>query len=133
MRFSVRVPVLSTHSTETAPSVSIAARRRVSTCRCASRHAPMAGNTVITTGSSSGSSDIASAIPASRACSQWPSVTPSSSTSTVLRAAASMAKRRASNAAWRRKGESARSSVRKDMPMTPIWLRAPVAATRAMA
>ena len=76
MRFSVSVPVLSTHSTVAAPKVSTAGIRRVRTRFCDMRHAPSARNIVSTTGNSSGSVAIASVIPArspsfqSRACSR---------------------------------------------------------------
>ncbi len=76
MRFSVSVPVLSLHSTVVAPSVSMALMRRVSTPSFDSRRAPRAGNTVSTTGYSSGSIAMASAMPASSACSQSPFVRP---------------------------------------------------------
>ena len=72
MRFSVSVPVLSVHSTVAEPSVSMAAARRVSTRACEIRQAPMAMNTVSTTGNSSGSIDMPSAMPASTASSQPP-------------------------------------------------------------
>ena len=84
MRFSVRVPVLSTHNTVAAPRVSIAAMRRVSTCCCASRHAPSAGSTVSTTVNSCGNMAMASAMPASSAASQSPRVKPSISTRAAL-------------------------------------------------
>ena len=50
MRFSVSVPVLSVHSTVAAPSVSMAAARRVSTRACDMRHAPITMKTVSTSG-----------------------------------------------------------------------------------
>ena len=76
MRFSVSVPVLSTHSTVVAPSVSIAGIRRVSTLCFEMRHAPSARKTVRTTGNSSGSIPIASVTPARIASAQWPRRTP---------------------------------------------------------
>ena len=133
MRLRVRVPVLSTQSTDTAPRVSSAASRRVRTCRRDRRQAPMAGNTVITTGSSSGSSDMARAIPASNARSQSSCRLPSRITSSRLSPMPSTAKLRASRAAWRRSGASPGSTRRNDSPMLPMRLRAPVAHTRAMA
>ncbi len=72
IRFWVRVPVLSVHSTVADPSVSIALARRVSTRWRDIRIAPMAMNTVSTTGNSSGSIDMPSAIPARTASSQVP-------------------------------------------------------------
>ncbi len=50
IRFCVTVPVLSTHSTLTAPSVSTPGRLRTSDRFRASRHAPMDRNTVRITG-----------------------------------------------------------------------------------
>ncbi len=72
MRFSVNVPVLSVHSTVAAPSDSMADARRVSTRACEIRQAPMARNTVRTTGNSSGNIDMPSAMPASTPSSQPP-------------------------------------------------------------
>ena len=72
IRFSVSVPVLSVHSTVAEPSVSIAAARRVSTRAREMRQAPMAMNTVSTTGNSSGSIDMPSAMPPSTASSHPP-------------------------------------------------------------
>jgi len=72
MRFSVSVPVLSTHIIVAAPSVSMTAARRTKTFRCASRHAPMAIKTARTIGNSSGSKAIASVIPASAPSIQLP-------------------------------------------------------------
>ena len=76
MRFSVSVPVLSVHSTVADPNVSMAAARRVSTRACEIRQAPIAMNTVSTTGNSSGSIDMPSAIPASTASSHPPRMSP---------------------------------------------------------
>ena len=76
MRFSVSVPVLSVHSTVADPSVSIADARRVSTPTLPIRHAPIARNTVSTTGNSSGSIDMPIAIPASTASIQPPRNSP---------------------------------------------------------
>ncbi len=63
MRFCVSVPVLSTASTEIAPSVSTAGTRRVSTLCFEIRQAPRARNTVSTTGISSGRIAMVSATP----------------------------------------------------------------------
>lgn len=65
IRFCVTVPVLSTHSTLTAPSVSTPGRLRTSDRFRASRHAPMDRNTVRITGNSSGIIAMARVIPAS--------------------------------------------------------------------
>ena len=72
IRFSVRVPVLSVQNTVAEPSVSIAAARRVRTRAREIRHAPIAMKTASTTGNSSGSIDMPSAMPASTASSQPP-------------------------------------------------------------
>ena len=72
MRFWVSVPVLSVHSTVAAPSVSIAATRRVSTRAREMRQAPITMKTVRTSGNSSGSIDMPSAMPLSAASSQSP-------------------------------------------------------------
>ncbi len=58
MRFSVSVPVLSTHNVEVAPKASSAESRRVRTPVFASRRAPSAGKTASTTPYSSGKSAI---------------------------------------------------------------------------
>ena len=76
MRFSVSVPVLSVHSTVAEPRVSMAAARRVSTRAREIRQAPIAMNTVSTTGNSSGSIDMPSAMPASTASSHPPRKVP---------------------------------------------------------
>src|SRR6516225_4365649 len=62
MRFWVRVPVLSVQSTVAAPSVSIAATRRVRTRAREMRQAPITMKTVRTSGNSSGSIDMPSAM-----------------------------------------------------------------------
>ncbi len=72
MRLCVSVPVLSVHSTVAAPSASMAAGRRVSTLCCDMRQAPIAMNTVSTSGNSSGSIAMAIVMPASAAASQPP-------------------------------------------------------------
>ncbi|MPM74974.1 hypothetical protein SDC9_121963 [bioreactor metagenome] len=59
----VIVPVLSTQSTETAPSVSTDGSLRTSDFFLAKRHAPMDRNTVRITGNSSGIIAIARVIP----------------------------------------------------------------------
>ncbi len=84
MRLRVSVPVLSVHSTVAAPSVSMAAARRVSTRDCDSRQAPITVNTVSTSGNSSGSSDMPSAMPPNSASSQSPRSKPYSSTADTL-------------------------------------------------
>ena len=76
MRFSVNVPVLSVQSTVAEPSVSMAAARRVRTRAREMRQAPIAMNTVSTTGNSSGSIDMPSAMPASIASSHPPRTVP---------------------------------------------------------
>ncbi|MNE04081.1 hypothetical protein D3C80_966040 [compost metagenome] len=64
MRFSVKVPVLSTHSRVAPPSASTTAVRRTRTCFCASRRAPRARKTVSTIGNSSGIRAMAMVSPA---------------------------------------------------------------------
>ena len=70
IRFRVKVPVLSVHRTVAEPNISMVAARRVNTCALEIRQAPIAMNTVSTSGNSSGSSDMPSAMPASMASSQ---------------------------------------------------------------
>ena len=76
MRLSVSVPVLSTHRTVAAPSVSITGARRASTLALDSRQAPRARKMVRTTGNSSGSIAIARVIPARSPWSQLPRLSP---------------------------------------------------------
>ena len=133
IRLAVSVPVLSTHRTEIAPSVSIAGSRRTRTCCRDRRQAPIAGNTVITIASSSGSIDMASAMPARTACSQSPRIRPYASTRTTLNAMPSTANARASAALWRCSGDGAGRSDCRDAAIRPSSLRAPVAVTRAIA
>ena len=76
MRLKVSVPVLSTHITVAAPSASIVLTRLVSTRYFEIRHAPIAINTVNTTGYSSGRTDIANVMPDKRPCNQSPRVRP---------------------------------------------------------
>ena len=133
MRLPVRVPVLSLHSTVVAPSVSMALMRRVSTPSFARRRAPSAGNTVITTGYSSGSIAIARAMPASTACSQSPRTSPCTTTSARLSTSASRARLRTSRVVCFCSGEVSCSTLPSAVPMRPISLRAPVAVTRASA
>ena len=131
MRLPVSMPVLSLHSTVVAPSVSIALMRRVSTPAFNRRRASIAGNTVRTTGYSSGSMAMARAMPASKACSQSPRSKPWASTSARLSAPASRARRRTSLAVCLCSGERSPATVPSAVPMRPIALRAPVAVTRA--
>ncbi len=72
IRLRVNVPVLSVQSTVAEPRVSIAVARRVSTRERESRHAPITMNTVSTSGNSSGSIDMPSAMPARSASSHEP-------------------------------------------------------------
>ena len=72
IRFCVKVPVLSVQRTVAEPSVSMAATRRVKTRAREIRHAPITMKTVRTSGNSSGSIDIASAMPPRNASSQPP-------------------------------------------------------------
>jgi arginine exporter protein ArgO len=70
IRFSVKVPVLSTASTVAAPIDSTAGIRRVKTPAREMRQAPIARKTVSTTGNSSGRMPMASVTPASTPPSQ---------------------------------------------------------------
>ena len=132
MRFSVSVPVLSTASTVAAPSVSIAAERRTSTCCCASRQAPMTKNTVIASANSSGSSAIASAIADSTASIQAEPRATLSKTTPTLTTAASTPSTRTRRAVSRCNRVRVSSSWLSSAPMRPASLRAPVAVTSAM-
>ena len=125
--FSVRVPVLSTQRTVAAPSVSIAATRRVSTWRCDNRHAPSARKIVSTTGNSSGSVAIASVMPASRPWSQLPRVRPYTTTTTAQRLAPRTARRRTSWFVSRSIAVASGSSVCKARPILPSSVFRPVA------
>jgi hypothetical protein len=131
MRFSVRVPVLSTHSTVAAPSISIAGMRRVSTPRREMRHAPRARNTVRTTGNSSGMIAMASVSPASRLSSQ----PPRRRKCAAIRAAESPSAKAATSLTTRAVSRSSEvlplSRVASDTPMRPSSLLTPVASTTA--
>src|SRR5450759_4488824 len=94
MRFSVSVPVLSVHRTVVAPSVSIAAARRVKTRAWEMRHAPLAMKTAMTNGNSSGSRDMPKAMPPSMACSHEPRSRPNNRTVSPPATAPTMAKSR---------------------------------------
>ena len=135
MRFSVSVPVLSEQSTVAAPSASTAGRRRVSTRLCERRQAPRAMKIVSTTGNSSGSTAMASAMPARSA---------------LQPARRASGRRRTTSAAQRRtpshgdglhdapdlllERRRARSRGRASAtPMRPISVREPVARTSASA
>jgi len=132
MRFQVSVPVLSVHSTVAAPSVSMAAGRRASTRSCDRRHAPMAMNTVRMSENSSGSSDMASVTPPSKAASQSPLVSPKARMNSRLAAAPAMAARRTSRRVCSVRGVSGVSMLPSACPMRPMALAAPVAVTCAM-
>ena len=64
------------HSTDAAPSVSMAEARRVRTLTLEIRHAPIAMKTARTIGNSSGSIDMPTAMPASTPSSQPPRRSP---------------------------------------------------------
>ena len=76
IRLRVSVPVLSVQSTVAAPKVSIAVARRVSTRERESRHAPITMKTVSTSGNSSGSIDMPSAMPPAAPGATTPRSTP---------------------------------------------------------
>ena len=131
MRLRVSVPVLSVHKTVAAPSVSIAAARRVNTLDCDSRHAPMTMKTVSTSGNSSGSSDMPTAIAPSRASSHEPrsaQYRPKASRLTTSPTAPNTSTIR--RVCFSNRGCS-RAIPARDAPIAPIALRSPVATTAA--
>ena len=115
-----------------APSASTAWSLRVSTFWRDSRHAPRARNTVSTTGISSGSMDMASAIPSNRLSSRGRS---SHSQAISTRANASTTPTTARPRTRRREArcscDSDSSVEARAWPMRPIALAAPVAVTTA--
>ena len=131
MRFSVRVPVLSVQRTVAAPSASTAGSRRVSMRLRESRQAPMAMNTVSTTGSSSGRMAMARATPASSPRSHSPRTRPCSTTSAAHSdsPAAAMTFTAFPTSVCRRVGWL--PSPARATPIRPISVRAPVAPTMA--
>ena len=131
MRFWVSVPVLSAHNIDAAPSVSIAAALRVNTPARPIRQAPMARNTVSTTGNSSGSIAMPTAMPAKMASSQPPRSSPYSSTTASATPPPPMPHSKTMRVISRRRRGASRSSVASEAPMRPISLRAPVAVTMA--
>ena len=132
MRFSVSVPVLSVHKMVADPSVSIADARRVSTPTLPIRHAPIARNTVSTTGNSSGNIDMPIAMPASTASIQPPRSSPYSTTTSTATAPPPTAHQVTIRVVSRRSRGASVSSVPSDSPILPISLRGPVASTRAI-
>ena len=132
IRFSVRVPVLSVHRTVADPKVSIAAARRVSTRAREIRHAPIAMNTVSTTGISSGNIDIPSAIPARTASSHPPRRVPYSTTASAVTAPPTMANIRTNRRVWACNRGASVCSAPRDWPILPTSLRTPVAVTSAI-
>jgi hypothetical protein len=131
MRFCVRVPVLSVQSTVAAPSVSIAATRRVRTRAREMRQAPITMKTVRTSGNSSGSIDMPSAMPLSKASSHPPRHKPYSTTARALRLRLTAAKSRTRRRVWARSRGGSVSMRVIARPILPISLRAPVAVTSA--
>ena len=120
------------HNTVAAPRVSIAAARRVSTRAFDSRHAPITMNTVSTSGNSSGSIDIPSAMPASTASSHEPRNKPNSTTaSTEQTSPISATVRTMPRVSCVSRGVALTISP-SAWPMRPMRLRAPVDSTRAM-
>ncbi len=132
MRLKVSVPVLSVHRTVAAPSVSMVAGRRVRTRRRDRRHAPITVKTTSTSGSSSGSIAMLSAMPASSASSHRPVINPWIATASALSPRPAIAKiatqRRVSASRPARAGTIFCSVVL----MRPSCVRAPVAVTTAM-
>ncbi len=132
MRFSVRVPVLSLHSTVVAPSVSMALMRRVSTLLLGQPPRPAPGTPSAPPGTPPAAWPWpARCRPAAPAASR-PRIRPWTSTSARLSASASRARLRTSRAVCFCSGERSVSSVPRAVPMRPISLRAPVAVTRAV-
>ena len=131
IRFSVRVPVLSVHRTDAAPSVSIAEARRVSTRALEMRHAPIAMKTASTMGNSSGSIDMPTAIPARTACNQSPRNMPYSPTTARLTSPPVIARIRTSRLIWRCRCGVSVSSSASEAPIRPSSVRDPVAVTSA--
>ncbi len=131
IRFWVSVPVLSVQSTVAAPRVSMAATRRVRTRAREMRQAPITMKTVRTSGNSSGSIDMPSAMPLSNASSQPPRHKPYSNTASALRLRLTAAKLRTSRRVWIRSLGGSVSIRVIATPILPISLRGPVAVTSA--
>ena len=129
IRLTVSVPVLSLHSTVAAPSASSAGIRRVRTWLFAMRQAPIAWNTVRTTGNSSGSSDIATVSPASTPSSQSWRTTPWMATIVPHRRNAKIARRLTTTATSRSSAVRSTSTSASTLPIRPIAVRPPVAIT----
>ena len=133
MRFSVRVPVLSTHSTPTEPRVSTAASRRTRTLRRDKCSAASAIKTVSTRGNSCGKSAIARASPPSKP----PIRSPRNSIQAILVSVHKIPTRIAIRVThlvvivW--SGLLATSTPANPSPIWPIALSAPVALTRIRA
>uniref|UniRef100_A0A0S6Z011 Secreted protein n=1 Tax=Mizugakiibacter sediminis TaxID=1475481 RepID=A0A0S6Z011_9GAMM len=131
MRFCVNVPVLSAHSTVAAPSVSMVAARRVSTRAFEMRHAPITMNTLSTSGNSSGSIDMPSAMPASSAFIQPSRSRPYSSTASALSVTPARPNARTTCRVCRLSRVGSCVMRPSAAPMRPISLRGPVAVTQA--
>ena len=135
MRFSVRVPVLSTASTVALPRLSTAAGQRASTPIRLSRRAPRARKRAITTGISLGSTARARASPASRASMALPSPCPPAATCTRVRAvqrpSAQPVTRPVSRRDWRCKGVGGASTAARLRPSRPSSVLPATASTAA--
>ena len=131
MRFSVSVPVLSTHSTVTAPSASTTAGWRASTWMRARRQLPMARNTAIAIGNSSGSMAMPRAMPDSTPCTQSPLRSPYHSNSSALPPSASVPNSRTTPCRLCCSGVGAGSMAASEDPMRPTCVWRPVALTSA--
>ena len=129
IRFMVKVPVLSTHSTVVAPSSSTAGMLRVSTFSRASLQAPRPRKMVNTTGSSSGRMAIANVRPASSPCSQSPRIRPQASASTAARPNPIAATQVTMRWVSRWTGVASVEMACSEAPMRPRALRSPVAVT----
>ena len=130
----VRVPVLSVQMTDVAPSVSTAGSLRITALRPAMRWTPIAKVMVMTAGRPSGITPTATATTAISASSQAKSRT-STAKANNRTAAPSMAqvKRLAKWLICRSNGVVSVSTPPSNPLICPIWVRAPVATTTAVA
>ena len=133
MRLSVKVPVLSAHSTLTEPSVSTAGRRLTRALASAIRRAPSASSTATTAGSASGMAATASETAVISICRAGsPRINPTARISRQIPATAQDSRaprwaRRRCSGVCRRLGSASRWAI------WPIWVAAPVATTRPCA
>ena len=107
--------------------------RRTSTWRCDIRQAPSARNTISTTGNSSGSSDIAVAMPTSSASCHPPRNRPNATTTAAAAVRPSTATTRTRRSTSRCRGVRSVSMSRSALPIRPSSVFAPVPRTTAIA